>query len=174
MEKGCFQTDSLAAVKQYCIDTLDPIGRNIHIRTENYHYYLSLTCKFNPENPPLYLTQAGFEQLKASGWAALETLRLHTDSLYNTVRNIEQGSLDIAIFMDSMDWHSPRKASDVAELTDFIRAVRKAMPVGGRVFWRSAAIQPWYAEIWATEGFRIERMSTRAIGTKIPIDNVNM
>lgn len=162
------------SVRQYAIDTLDPIGRTVHIRTSNYHYYLSLSCKFNPENPPLYLTRTSFEQLKSANCCALESLRVHTDSLANAIRNIEQGSLDIAILMDHMDWYSPSKKENIEDLKNFIRTVRRCMPVGGRVFWRSAAIKPWYAEIWATEGFRTERLSTRSIGSQTPIDQVNM
>ena len=162
------------AVRQYCKDTLDPIGRNVHIRTGNYHYYLSLTWRYNPEAPPLYLTRAGFEQLKSGRCTSLETLRLHTDSLYNAIRTIEQGSLDVYICMDSQDWFSPSNRAHVDELKECIRAVRRAMPVGGRAFWRSAAIHPWYADLWATEGFRTERLSTRAIEGQTAIDAVNM
>lgn len=144
----------------------------MHIRRENYHYYLCLTSRYHPENPPAYLTREGFATLKASQCASLEAFRLHTDSLDNVIRTIEAGSLDVWIGMDHQDWFSP--TTDVDALKSSIRAIRKAMPVGGRAFWRSAAMKPWYAEIWATEGFRVERLSNRTIGTEKPIDSVNM
>lgn len=162
-------------VRQYCIDTLDPIGLNQHVKSTNYHYYLCLTQQYNPSNPPLYLTKAGFASLKAANCRSLEAFRLHTDSLCNVVRDaLAPGTLDVAITMDHADWYDPKSKSDVETYTKFIRSIRRAMPVGGRAFWRSSALQPWYADIWATEGFRVERLSARRIGTDKPIDSVNM
>ena len=96
-----FPTSYLLAtgVRQYCMDTLDPIGRTIHIRTSNYHYYLAITSRYNSENPPRYLTRSGFAALKLSQSGALESFRLHTDSLYNVIRTIDVGSLDVWIGM---------------------------------------------------------------------------
>ena len=73
-----------------------------------------------------------------------------------------------------MDWHSPTDKKTLEMFRNFVRGMRRAMPVGGRVFWRSAALQPWYAEFWAREGFRVERLSARHIGTRKAIDGVNM
>jgi betaine lipid synthase len=92
----------LPAVRQYLIDTLDPLGRNLHLRKEGYHYYLTLMAKYHPESPPMYLSRSGFAQLKAAGCQSLESFRLHTDSLYNVIRNIEGGALDVWIGMDHM------------------------------------------------------------------------
>lgn len=89
------------SVRQYCLDTLDPIGYGVHIRDNNYFYYLCLTQEYNPENPPLYLTKAGFASLKASGCKALESFRLHTDQLYNVIHTLPSGTLDVAILMVS-------------------------------------------------------------------------
>lgn len=163
-----------AGVRQYLIDTLDPLGRNLHLRKEGYHYYLTLMAKYNPENPPLYLSRNGFSQLKAANCNSLETFRLHTDSLNNVLLTIEAGSLDVAIFMDHMDWYSSTEAKDLEALKATIRATRRAMPIGGRAYWRSAGLHPFYADLWATEGFRTERLSARKIGADQPIDEVNM
>lgn len=161
-------------VKQYLIDTLDPLGRNLHLRKEGYHYYLTLMAKYNPENPPVYLSKSGFSQLKAAKCSSLEAFRLHTDSLNNVLLTLEAGSLDVAVFMDHMDWYSSTEAKDIDALKATIRATRRAMPVGGRAFWRSAGMHPWYADLWATEGFRTERLSVRKVGAEQPIDEVNM
>lgn len=162
------------SVKQFVMDTFDPIGRNCHVRTGNYHYYLCLTAKFNLENPPLYLTRQGLERLKADGCKRLDAFRLHTDTLCNVIKSSTPGSLDCFICMDSTDWFSPDNPAHLDELKTMVRALRKAMPVGGRAFWRSAAMDPWYAKIWELEGFRVERLNVRRIGAEAPIDTVNM
>lgn len=131
-------------------------------------------AKYNPENPPLYLSRNGFSQLKAANCTSLEAFRLHTDSLNNILLTIEAGSLDVAIFMDHMDWYSSTEAKDLEALKATIRATRRAMPVGGRAYWRSAGLHPFYADLWATEGFRTERLSARKLGAEQPIDEVNM
>jgi betaine lipid synthase len=60
------------------------------------------------------------------------------------------------------------------ELRQAIRALKRALRPKGRVFWRSAAMQPWYARLFEEEGFEVERISVREVGTKKPIDGVNM
>ncbi|KDQ16546.1 hypothetical protein BOTBODRAFT_43462 [Botryobasidium botryosum FD-172 SS1] len=58
------------------------------------------------------------------------------------------------------------------ELRQAIRALKKALKPKGRVFWRSAAMEPWYARLFAEEGFEVERIGVREVGAKVPIDDV--
>jgi hypothetical protein len=45
------------------------------------------------------------------------------------------------------------------ELIKTIKAIHRALKPGGRVFWRSAALEPWYAALFAQEGFEVEAIS---------------
>lgn len=88
-----------------------------------------------------------------------------------------------------MDWFDPStgahpdfaKANTISakpqkpcELTAAILALRRALKVGGRAFWRSAGMDPWYVELFEKNGFKVERLSVREVGSMTPIDNVNM
>lgn len=64
--------------------------------------------------------------------------------------------------------------SKPCELTIAIKSLHRALKSGGRAFWRSAGMSPWYSEIFRSEGFHVECISVREIGTQTPIDNVNM
>jgi betaine lipid synthase len=173
----------------YLIDTLDPIAQQTHIRTANYHYYLCLLHRYSRAAPPLYLSRAGFDALKRDAGAITEAFRLHTDSISNVMDQLGEGSLTVWIGMDHMDWYpdpsvlgpvKPAPASaavsadPVCDLTLSVRALRRALGPGGRAFWRSAAMTPWYAKVFEREGFQVERLSVREVGTQVPIDNVNM
>lgn len=35
-------------------------------------------------------------------------------------------------------------------------------------------MDPWYKELYLREGFKVERVHVREVGSKIPIDRVNM
>ncbi|KAK4052298.1 hypothetical protein OIO90_004379 [Microbotryomycetes sp. JL221] len=186
--------------EQFAIDTLDPVALNTHIASGAYHYQVCLEQKYTRQSCPLYLTREGFEHLKQNGAAALDCFRLHTDSIINVMKRLGPNSLTIAIIMDLQDWfknslvnsHPPTSATlngpaDVnatstfkppveppCDLTMTIRALHTALKPGGRVFWRSAGLEPWYVELYKREGFKVECVHQREIGSKIPIDRVNM
>ena len=67
-----------------------------------------------------------------------------------------------------------QSTSKVCELTSTIRTLHNSLKPNGRVFWRSSAINPWYAELYRREGFEVKRLQERVIGDKTPIDRVNM
>jgi betaine lipid synthase len=69
---------------------------------------------------------------------------------------------------------SSSSSSSRCELTETVRAVHRTLKKGGRAFWRSAAMDPWYAELFRQEGFAVERLGLRVPGSKVPIDRVNM
>jgi len=78
--------------------------------------------------------------------------------------------------MDLQDWFPNSLAQPVSAppcaLTLTIRALHQALSSGGRVFWRSAGLTPWYIELYKREGFRVKCVHQRKIGSKIPIDRV--
>lgn len=169
--------------EQFAIDTLDPVALSTHIAGGAYHYQVCLEQKYTPQSCPEYLKRAGFEHLKKDGGVALDCFRLHTDSIINVMKRLGPGSLTVAIIMDLQDWfrdsiaasatltlasgddkkklqkHKSNQAqtpAPVCDLTLTIRALHRALVPGGRVFWRSAGLEPWYTELYRREGFSVE------------------
>lgn len=74
-----------------------------------------------------------------------------------------------------MDWFPPSKGADApkktksfappCELTLAVKVLHRALKSGGRVFWRSAAMKPWYTEIFEEQGFQVEPISVRQLHT---------
>ena len=62
--------------------------------------------------------------------------------------------------MDHMDWFDP----EGADATEEIRAINKAMKVGGRVLLRSAGLKPWYIANFTAQGFKCKRVAGRTAG----------
>ncbi|KAI5479438.1 betaine lipid synthase [Pseudohyphozyma bogoriensis] len=169
------------STRNYANDTLDPVAHNTHINSGAYHYQVCLEQKFTRNSCPLYLTREAFEFLKKNNGKALDCFRLHTDSVVSVMKQLGPSSLTIAVLMDLQDWFNnsleyseDKLAKSPCELTVLIKTLHKALKPGGRVFWRSAAIKPWYAELYRREGFKVECIHARPIGGLEPIDRVNM
>ena len=84
-----------------------------------------------------------------------------------------KGAHDPAL-VDNVKSQTISATNNPCELTEAIVALRRALKPGGRAFWRSAAINPWYAKLFEQNGFKVERLAARVVGTATPIDNVNM
>ena len=110
---------------------------------------------------PSYISQKAHAKLSRPG--ALDGLRIHTDELNEVITRIAPGTLTIAVVMDSMDWMSP--TSDDAATQ--IRALNRALKLGGRVLLRSAGLKPWYVPVFEALGFGAKRMGARFPGTCI-------
>lgn len=78
-------------------------------------------------------------------------------------------SLSIAVLMDSMDWFTPSGPEAGAQ----VKAVNRALRVGGRVLLRSAGLEPWYIRAFEENGFRCKRVAAR-IAPGDCTDRVNM
>lgn len=175
------------SVEQFAKDTLDPVPARALLSTENYHYRLCLMGNYTKESCPLYLKRHAFEKLKANHAAALDSFRLHTDSIVSVLRGMQDGSLTRAILMDHMDWFDPvpetvpipsleqaRNEEDksVSDLDREVVELARVIAKGGQVFWRSAAKHPWYSQRFEAAGFQVGPVHIRETGK--PIDNVNM
>ena len=75
-----------------------------------------------------------------------------------------------------MDWFKPTKPGQrqACELRQEIQTLRSALRKGGSAYFRSAAIEPWYVELFREEGFVVEPLQQRPVRGKQPIDGVNM
>jgi betaine lipid synthase len=67
--------------------------------------------------------------------------------------------------MDSMDWFDPADTTSAA--FSQVLALNKVLKIGGRVFFRSAARKPWYADLFENNGFEAKRVGLREGGNCI-------
>lgn len=65
--------------------------------------------------------------------------------------------------MDSMDWFDP--TTDAALIQ--VRALNKVMKEGGRLLLRSAALRPWYTQVFEDNGFLCACVGKRVPGACI-------
>jgi len=151
---------------QYMCDTLDSVVHNTLLHNDQYFYLLCLLHRYTKESCPSYVSPKGFETLKKSG--CLDRITLHTNSIVNTLGEMEPESLTKVILMDHMDWFQEAEARE--EISMVYRTVAK----GGEVYWRSSARNPWYNTIFQEVGFQVQALSVREPGTKVPLDRVNM
>lgn len=100
---------------------------------------------------------------------ALNSFKLHTESILDSLRSMADGYLTRLVVMDHMDWFDPNSCD---ELNSEIMEMKRALQSGGQVYWRSAGTKPWYNELFAKHGFKIEALSVRRPNQSI--DRVNM
>ncbi|KAL7314425.1 hypothetical protein PS15m_005996 [Mucor circinelloides] len=154
--------------QQYIENTLDPITSHSLFSDDQYFYYLCLKQRYTKKSCPSYLTKDGFETLKTSG--ALNSFRLHTESILDALKSMADGYLTRLVVMDHMDWFDPDFCE---ELDSEIREMKRALQRGGQVYWRSAGTKPWYNALFEKHGFvNIEALGIRRPGQAI--DRVNM
>ncbi|EXJ90521.1 hypothetical protein A1O1_03624 [Capronia coronata CBS 617.96] len=154
------------AIWQYVVDTLDPVVETTQISRDNYFYYLCLQGRYSRKCHPRYLGVKAHATLSKPD--TFDGLRIHTDEIMEVIARISPSTLTIAILMDSMDWFNPGET--VAH--EQIVALNKVLKVGGRVLFRSAALRPWYTQIFEKNGFEAKCVGRRDSGKCI--DRVNM
>ncbi|KDN52226.1 hypothetical protein K437DRAFT_232599 [Tilletiaria anomala UBC 951] len=175
------------SVEQFAIDTLDAIPSYSLIKNSNYHYRLCLMGNYTKDSCPLYLKLEAFKRLKADSAKLLDTFRLHTNSIVNVLRGLEDESLTRAITMDHMDWFDPVPEStpvptveqarndedkSISDLDREVVELYRCMRNGGFVLFRTAGRKPWYVQRFEACGFKAEPVHFRETGK--PIDAVNM
>ncbi|GAA5805362.1 hypothetical protein HPULCUR_010878 [Helicostylum pulchrum] len=154
--------------QEYIENTLDPIASHSLFSEDQYFYYLCLKQRYSHNSCPSYLTRDGFNKLKTSG--ALNSFRLHTESILDALRSLQDNYLTRLVVMDHMDWFDPESCE---ELDQEIMEMKRTLQNGGQVYWRSAGTQPWYNALFEKHGFvRIEALGVRCSGQAI--DRVNM
>ncbi|KAJ9606947.1 hypothetical protein H2200_008958 [Cladophialophora chaetospira] len=156
------------AIWQYVVDTLDPVVETTQISRDNYFYYLCLQGKFSRKCHPRYLGVKAHMQLSKPD--AFDGLRIHTDEFMEVIARISPATLTIAILMDSMDWFDPADPDGAA--LEQVVSLNKVLKIGGRVLFRSAALRPWYTDIFEQNGFDAKCVGRRDSGKCI--DRVNM
>jgi betaine lipid synthase len=87
---------------EYVAATFDPVIRRSLLKSDNYFYLLCLMGRYTPECSPDYLKPSVINSLKASG--ALESFRLHTDTVEQVLGRLTPSTLTKAVLMDHMDW----------------------------------------------------------------------
>ena len=65
--------------------------------------------------------------------------------------------------MDSMDWFDPQGGEAAVQ----VRALNRALRIGGRLLLRSAGLKPWYLANFLQNGFEVRTASQRKPGTCI-------
>ncbi|EJF59822.1 hypothetical protein DICSQDRAFT_171781 [Dichomitus squalens LYAD-421 SS1] len=154
------------AMWKYVVNTLDPVVENTLLKNSNYFYRVCLQGQYDKECCPAYLSKEAHKMLSQPG--AFDGLRVHTDEFVEVLARIKPETVTVAVIMDHMDWFDPEGTS----ATEEIRAINKAMKVGGRVLLRSAGLKPWYIANFAAQGFRSKHVAARTAGKCI--DRVNM
>ncbi|KAJ3558112.1 hypothetical protein NM688_g1112 [Phlebia brevispora] len=170
-QMNCFLKEGVSA-QQYAEETLDPIAHKTHMRTGAYHYLLCLLGHYTKQSCPLFLTRRGYEKLREDNGRIMDSFRLHTDSIVNSLRGLADASITKMVVMDHMDWFDP-DAGEGGELDVEIEQMHRVLTKGGAVYWRSAAKKPWYIAHFARHGFSVEALAIRQSGLE-PIDRVNM
>ncbi|KAF2157148.1 S-adenosyl-L-methionine-dependent methyltransferase [Myriangium duriaei CBS 260.36] len=155
------------AIWEYGVNTLDPVAQHTLLTEDNHYYLLCLQGKYTPRCHPAYLSAKAHAKLSTPG--AFDRLRIHTDELVEVMARMAEGTLTIAVLMDSMDWFDPKgKEAEVQVL-----AVRRALKMGGRVLLRSAGLRPWYVSVFEQKGFSCKRVGARGMKGEC-VDRVNM
>lgn len=106
---------------------------------------------------------------KLSQPGMLDNLRIHTDELAEIFARMQPEALTIAVLMDSMDWFVPTAPDAESQ----VKAVNRALKIGGRVLLRSAGLSPWYISKFDENGFSSKRVAAR-IPAGTCTDRVNM
>jgi len=156
------------AFYDYILHTFEPVVSKYLLKNDCYFYLLTLLGHYTYESCPLYLTPMGFESLKHQNGEILDAFKLHTDSIINVLRGMDEGSLTKVVIMDHLDWFLPGGGEAEEEIKELHRTVIS----GGYVLWRSASKMPWYNEIFRKSGFKVIEIAVREGFTAI--DRVNM
>lgn len=175
------------AIFKFLVDTLDPVVNHTLLSQDNYFYHLVLQGKYTRQCAPRWLGERSWRKLSRDGGKIFDGLRIHTDEFLEVVKRMRGGSAGAVIVMDSMDWlevpdmnmvkqvkfsdrhkkHDRSRSQSKSRSTEGteaaqtqIEAIHRVLRVGGKVLLRSAALRPWYIELF-------ERMEDEDTGMKL-------
>ena len=146
------------AVWQYVVNTFDPAVETTLLSQENYFYHVCLQGRYSRKCHPRYLGVKAHQKLSKTD--AFDGLRIHTDEIMEVISRIAPSTLTIAVLMDSMDWFDP----EGKEAEGQVVALNRVLKVGGRAFFRSAALRPWYVDVFEGNGFASSCVGKRTAG----------
>lgn len=177
------------AIFKFLEDTLDPVVNHTLLSRENYFYHLVLQGKYSRTCAPRWLGERAWRRLSRNSASRLDNLRIHTDEFLEVVKRMRGGSVGAVIVMDSMDWlevpdlttvkhvkfsdrhtknsHDRSRSQSKSRSTEGqdaaqsqIEAIHRVLRIGGKVLLRSAALKPWYIDLF-------ERMEDEETGLKV-------
>jgi len=178
------------AIFKFLGDTLDPVVNHTLLSRENYFYHLVLQGKYTKQCAPRWLGEREHRRLSRDNARLLDGLRIHTDEFLEVIKRMRGGSVSAMIVMDSMDWLEVPDLNTVKRVKFFDRkskrdhndrarsrsksrstegtnaaqaqidAIHRVLRVGGKVLLRSAALRPWYVDLF-------ERMEDEETGQKL-------
>lgn len=164
------------AIFKFLEDTLDPVINTTLLSKDNYFYHVVLQGRYAKTCAPRWLGEREHRRLSRNNAKLLDGLRIHTDEFLEVVKRMRGGSVGAVIVMDSMDWlevpdlnksvrfedkakssksgdrSRSQSKSRSTEGTDAaqsqIDAIHRVLKINGKVLLRSAALKPWYIELF--------------------------
>ncbi|KAL5507120.1 hypothetical protein ACEPAH_6576 [Sanghuangporus vaninii] len=153
----------------YVKDTLDPVLSSKLLKDEGYHYLMMLSGHYSPTSCPSYLTQEGFECLRADNGKRMDPIKIYTDTIAGALQTMSNSSISRVILMDHLD----RFSADRADVEEMIQHLHSVLKPGGFILLRSVARTPWYIALFASVGFEPCCLKVRKPGSKEALDHVN-
>jgi len=147
------------ALREYMVNTLDPIARTTLLSEDNHYYLPCLLGRYTRSCHPDYLEPSSHTELSQAH--VFDGLRIYTDEMSEIIARISPGTLTIAVIVDAMD----RLDLQGTETEDQIRALNKALMMGGRVLLKSVALEPWFIPKFEQLGFQRRCYGMRKAGT---------
>lgn len=133
----------------YIARTLDGVAHHCHVKADNPYYHVSLMGRFDAAAPVDWLKRESVAALRKEG--VLDRLSVVTQPFLDALTS--RGPYSIVVLMDHVDW------CDEAYARKLAAALAANVRRGGRVIWRSAAYEPFYASIIAAAGFDVACVS---------------
>ena len=146
-------------IEHYLARTVDGVAECSSIRRDNYFYYNCLQGRFLRDNCPSFLKAENAAKLKAG---LVDGLTVASGYFLD---ELCARQYDKVILMDHVDWLDDDTAQRLAD------ALGRQVRPGGIVIWRSASLQPPYAQRIADAGFEVRCLQRATDGY---MDRVNM
>jgi betaine lipid synthase len=154
-------SDEDNALWEYVLNTLDPVARSTSLSNDNHYYLPCLLGTYSHRCHPDYLQRSSHAELSQPH--SLDGLRIYTDEMSRIIDRISPGTLTVAVVLDAMDGLDPENN----EADTQIRALSKALAIGGRVLLKSVGLHPWYIHKFELLGFQSQCHGSREPGTCI-------
>lgn len=138
-------------IGRFIQDRIETVFREMPLK-DNYFWRVYLTGKYTRTCCPEYLTEQGFQQLKA-GMA--DRVSTHTTTVQSFLEQ-HDGTVSRFVLLDHMDWLYERHPQSLAD--EWQSIVDRAAP-RSRVLWRSAALRVDF----------VDSLSIRANGRQVAV-----